>query len=444
MQYVKAYILGGMNKLMNKRQILILSVLSILTATLALCMWAAGLFDTAVPAGGSEAPVWETVREARPSLNENIVWENRLGGTGEESLVAAFTYADRILVFGNTDSTDYDFSAGQGLRGFIAVLDEAGTTQTFYETDRITAVTLHEQGFLLALYAPARLRLIDFSLATVSETPLYSTQDERVLDIFPREDGYTVVTAINETDSGADSLRVVEFDGAFRKLSSRLLARSAKIRYIDAFVYADKTVVAVNFDFGAVQCMSLIELAGGNPLYYDITAEGGYFACDVMPYGGGYAALILSDGSADILTVNANYTAAKRIYLNSAECTSGRLYAAGDRIYAYVHKEGDLSQLCELNANLDYIGIVPEANTFTAAHAYFMQGNYCNILCSAPGRTLVVSLGDEKRITSLRVETTACLWLKTPSAVLIVAEAQAGEDCSGQIGGTDIAVLRLA
>lgn len=195
MQYVKAYILGGMNKLMNKRQILILSVLSILTATLALCMWAAGLFDTAVPAGGSEAPVWETVREARPSLNENIVWENRLGGTGEESLVAAFTYADRILVFGNTDSTDYDFSAGQGLRGFIAVLDEAGTTQTFYETDRITAVTLHEQGFLLALYAPARAAAHRLLARHGQRNAAVQYAGRARARHIPLEDGYTVVTA---------------------------------------------------------------------------------------------------------------------------------------------------------------------------------------------------------------------------------------------------------
>ena len=432
-----------MNKLLNKRQIIILSVMSIITATLALCMWAAGVFSASVPASGNEAQAWETSRDPRPSLNENILWETRIGGTGKESLLAAFSLDDRIVIFGNTESSDCDFAQGSGLRGFIATLSDKGVTESFCETAEITAVSLHDDGFLLGLANPVRLRLIDFDLAAVNETPLYGDENERVRDILLTDDGYTVITAVNDGETGADSLKIIKYDRSLKKISSRVLARSARIQYIDSFAFPDRTVVAVNFDFGAVQCMSLIVAATGSPLYYDITTEGGYRACDVIPYENGFAALILSDGNADILTVNEKYEAAKKIYLNSAECSSGKLFVSDENIYAYVHKQDDMSKLYTLDGALNYIGSVSQANTLTAAHAQYNRGEYTNLLCSSADKTVILSLGPTAQTLELKVETLKCLWLKTRDGLVIVAEALYGEDCGNQIGDADIALIRL-
>lgn len=432
-----------MTKLLNKKQALILSVLAAATLTLALCMWAAGIFDDqTAPVTASTA--WETVRDPRPSLNEHIAWETRLGGSGNEKLVGALCHDDKIVVFGNTDSTDCDFTERTGERGFIAVLSDSGRTERFLETDSIRTVTPHEQGYLLGIGGESpRLRLYDFDLGFVSETPLYGTMKEEIADVVLTDEGYTVVTTVENTATGSDAVRVIFYDRALNKRTNTLITRSAKLEYVGLFTYPTKTVVAVNFISGIVDCLTFVELKGGSPVFYDVNAEGGFTACDVIPYSDGYAALIRSGGKADILTVNANYTAAKRIYLSAAQCASGMLLPAEDALYAYLHKTGDMSQLCKLDANLNYVGSIAEANTLSGAHDFFSQGAYTNILCSAGSDTVIVSVGKEIQTVRLAVEVQNAQWLRTKKGLVIVAESLFGADCPGQLGGTDISVIRV-
>lgn len=74
-------------------------------------------------------PEYSTLRKPRPSLSDALELETNLGGSGNESLTAAYAYNGLIYVFGNTESDDYDMTGSSA--AFMAVLDEDLCTVRF-------------------------------------------------------------------------------------------------------------------------------------------------------------------------------------------------------------------------------------------------------------------------------------------------------------------------
>ena len=70
------------------------------------------------------------LRNPRIAPDPNLAWETNLGGSKNEEVVAVFGQKDFILIFGNTESDDYDFEdKGQG--AFLIKLGFDGTPQEY-------------------------------------------------------------------------------------------------------------------------------------------------------------------------------------------------------------------------------------------------------------------------------------------------------------------------
>ena len=73
-------------KILNKRQAIILIVLNSVAVIMAAILIFGGILQrTSQPAGGSPPAEWDVHRAPRASLNEHIVWETNLGGSGDET-----------------------------------------------------------------------------------------------------------------------------------------------------------------------------------------------------------------------------------------------------------------------------------------------------------------------------------------------------------------------
>lgn len=76
---------------------------------------------------------YQMPRKANLSLSPNISWENSIGGSGVDE-IKDVVILDNMYVFGETDSTDYDFNSTGGKDLFLAVLSQEGevlSTTTF-------------------------------------------------------------------------------------------------------------------------------------------------------------------------------------------------------------------------------------------------------------------------------------------------------------------------
>lgn len=434
-------------KYLGKRQAIILIVLNAAAIIMAAVLIFSGILKKDVfPAGGTPEE-WKSARDPRPSLNEHIKWETNFGGSDNETLTAVYRDGDDILIFGNTTSSSHDFGAlGEGEHGYIAKLSKDGKTQSFTPLEPMTAVTLHENGYLIALKNETAVMTVNAKGEILKKTAFGGVFSERIIDLKMTDSGYAAVVRIeNETVQRAE-LKVVCFDNALTVKSATALSRSSSLEYVDLFETSKGLILAANYVSELVNCLSFIEITG--VVYHEVTAEFGYRAVDVVPYGYGWAALIVDqNGFGNVLEIGSEYTKKSLRYLNVAKATEGTIVATGNYYYVYIHVAADVSILAVFDVKFDYLGLVDEAANLSGLYSFYLNGRYATFFGQTSAGTKVIS-ADGKSVSSsfmLSVQAANHRFVKTTAGPVLVAElTDKGADCGAHLGGSDIWVALLS
>ncbi|MBR2971261.1 MAG: hypothetical protein IKC48_05665 [Clostridia bacterium] len=182
---------------------------------------------------GEQPTPHQRVREATVSLDPSFAFSQTIGGSGDEQLVDVFYHGERLYIFGNTTSVDYDFDRSGA---FVAITDAYGKTLDFVSYEgKLVAVTLYEGGYLLAIdqsSTPIAIA-IDYDGREKKSLALPTVRAEVALDVKYVDGGYLFVTSLIQgiTDFTKLKLTILTPDLEFK--SSVVTDEVYSLDYVD-------------------------------------------------------------------------------------------------------------------------------------------------------------------------------------------------------------------
>ena len=431
---------------LHKNQLKVIAVLGAV-ALVMLCGVAYTLsrrLNSKVPASAIPAE-HEYSRDARVSANERILWENNFGGSGDDEVVAAFTEFGYIYVFGNTTSSDLDFSANLegGKRGFGARLSESGKTLEFTAFDfTVVKVIPTSSGFTVAGNdgSNAGIYLLTGSLVLEKSRTINSAHELNVRNLYVYDDRYYL---ISDSTDGILGLKTVVLDilsPSLELLRTKLFSRSYGLDFIDLMPYHGGYVLAA---YAYHQTAGFLTLARFDtltePAYVDLSLGYPYRPLSVMPLGEGYAAIYDREGKCEMLTVSSDFKRTSVRFLSDEE-NAGRkslLYAASP--YAYTG-----SELIELHSDGSKLGSV--AFKVEKITSYITSGN-ASIIAGIDGTHVKIAMISTQKSEVVTFELTspasAELMLFGDGIILASGTRAATPDCAGHFGGLDAFICKI-
>lgn len=182
---------------------------------------------------GDQAAAHQRLREATVSLDPSFAFSQTIGGSGDEQLVDVFFHGERLYIFGNTTSGDYDFDRSGA---FVAITDAYGKTLDFVSYEgRLVAVTLYEGGFLLAIdqsSAPIALA-IDYDGNQLKSYALPTVRAEVALDVKYVDGGYLFVTSMIQGITDFTKLKLTLLTPSLEFKSSVVTDEVYSLEYVD-------------------------------------------------------------------------------------------------------------------------------------------------------------------------------------------------------------------
>lgn len=331
---------------MSKTQTAIITVLNLIIAALIAVIWFMPFSNASASPGddgngetpGGDEPtvaVHEKLRDASAGAVSDIVRENRLMGSGDESVVSVYNRSDCTFILGNTTVADLDFDE---YGGFLCVLNAAGKILGFsYFGERIVCTADIGSGLLVA--GREWIYFADYS----GEITRVLQLSGAVADMFPLQN--STVAVLSQPNS--NSLLYEEYvvvDRTLKSGASTLITESANIEYFDSYIFGDKTVVsaAVGIDpaYGALSFYRFTVGGDASASYYGGTGETKVTPHAVVPYGSGYYALIEKGGMLHLVTVDYEFSQYREQALGFTANGKSRLIHFGGTYFACLMTDG--------------------------------------------------------------------------------------------------------
>lgn len=332
---------------LSKSQLAVMITLSVIIAAL-LCFifLMPGLGFSVTPPHGDNAddgngghggmPVHEKLRAPTPGKADGIVWETRLMGSGDETVMGVYNTQNGLYIFGNATVGDYDFDS---YGGFLCVTDADGRITEFkYFAGRMTAVSVTASGFAVATVSEAGTSAEKNAVYSVEGGEIVKKAEpvNTVIDILAVDD--TRVAAVTKISSNRIALTeyVTSGENWVRDRSTEI-SSAFGLDYFDCYIAGEEYVVAARTtslpQYDAVMFFSF--KAGGDPTVhtYGGSDENMLTPYAVMPYSGGYAVLAKRGGTATVVGVDYAFKSYRRDILDFA-ADDARLVFDGKRYYA--------------------------------------------------------------------------------------------------------------
>ncbi len=392
---------------------------------------------------------YKRTRSARISLSPALELETNIGGSDDETVVDAFTYKDKIYIFGNTTSIDYDMEASFD-RSFMAILDKDLATENFIflgdEGEKLAKVSIAEGGFLLALEKDSSiiLRLISPEGYEFVFTSAYTATAATVVDLELFDGKYGLVSSVVSAPLGKAKLFLQLFDYSLKLTYERMIDSPYSLAYIDCFelnnVYtvfftasSDLTVNA-----GAAVCSSRTE-----PEITYIDKGGNYRAFEAVPVSGGWAlSVIYEGGDGGILMIGSDFKKKNVLfgYETPVSCSlffSGGLFyvsfkSAGGRVTDAYDADFGQKRRVETYSVFDRIAYVLSGKDYSL----FFGSTETSLRVIGSSEICDLSFGDSS-VTPFKL-------LKSGDNLYAVSlTSGASADVGGHFGGTDVWLARL-
>lgn len=393
-------------------------------------------------------PEYSTLRKPRPSLSDALELETNLGGSGNESLTAAYAYNGLIYVFGNTESDDYDMT---GLSAaFMAVLDEDLCTVRFSPLgngEKLEAAIPGEGGFLTAFSSEGKitLRLYGFDGALLSAAAADSATDAKFGGIKLLDGKYALITELAHSPLEKTKLFLQVFDYSLSITYERIVSSPYSLSYLDCFETAGTFTLFFNSssDLSAQAGAALCSDADEPEITY-IDKGGNYRAFDAAPYAGGWVlSVIYQNGEGGIMLTGSDFKKQAVTFHGPSPSDSATLYYADGLYYAGFYGES-AQETVAYNADFtakrtltQFDGLKSVTDCLSGrGYALFAGHDGSAITVIGSAETCYLKLGSQN-------ESGAKL-IKSGNNVYVLAESsQTSADVGGNFGGTDIWLARL-
>ncbi|MCH5155042.1 MAG: hypothetical protein J1F69_00400 [Clostridiales bacterium] len=396
--------------------------------------------------GGKDVDVVATPHEKLrgPSSGKvkEISRETRLMGSGDESVVFAFSAGGVTYIFGNATVKDYDFDK---IGGFLCRMGSDGTILGFtYFDGKMTAAGVVEGGFGVATVTDAgeaTEKSVLYLVGDDGDSRELSELDGVAVDIKSFDSKKIVaVTAI-----GSGTLKLTEFTRAgngWAAGNSTRISKGLNMQYFGCYLSRDGYIICARaYSSPRYDALALFKFqAGGDAVayYYGGNDESMLRPYAVLPYGGGFMAVCSYGGEAAVVTVNSDMTLLNRAMLRF-EFTDATLTDVNGKYYAcFIDANGGVTYEIKENLSRNTIG-----GAFGARLSAVVNMDGPLFICTTDsavkftdGESVLASL-DVKQADIRRV-------IKTGhNEMLIVLSAKGGKALSSPTGGSDVYVIAV-
>lgn len=188
----------------------------------------------------------EKIRDAEICLEPSLIFSQTFGGSGNESIVKIFYNENCLYIFGNTDSSDYDFDKAGA---FLAIIGTNGKTQGFFSYDgELKAVTLYDGGFVMAIdrnSSPIAMA-VSYEGIEIASLAIPSGQAEIALDIKYIDTGYVFVAKTVQNITGFMRLKMTMLSRNLQFIGSLVTDEVYSLEYITTIDKGGELIVMAN------------------------------------------------------------------------------------------------------------------------------------------------------------------------------------------------------
>ena len=416
-------------------------------------------------------PPHNPFRGPRPAADPFLEWEINLGGSGDETVVAAFGLTEEIIIFGNTTSNDYDFES-TGAGAFAVLISFDGRPIAYFTFEGVLErVVPLDNGFLLCINTETESFLIETDALGIEirRIDLQRGPNERIIDVYidyfaeirtppgqPLELFHAVMEYTNPFD-GYKELRVHVLTDEFEDRFQRFFRRAQSLEYVAAYAHAggfylfanlrgfnESVLTFYNWTRGTFTETSFDNLILPLIPFYTVDA--------VIPAGlGRYISLIRTENNIPFL-IDSYQDFRRNVIrpLSNVPVRNVRLMAGANMFYVYEYQIGDRSVLWRFDHDDLRIADAGELREFTNLIALdtHIITRFGTLFC---GRTVdsVQIIGTNERGVNftrsfLSRNETINTMIETPRGLILIGESTGvGINVGGNFGGSDIWVSKL-
>lgn len=385
---------------------------------------------------------FDAYRSPRVGTEENIIWENNLGGSLQDEVISSFALTDTLIVFGNTYSSDYDFSndvinasdtengevesdesndtetsddesnttaSGESeYRGYAIIFSYDGIAQSYHIFDGfITKAVMYDDCFLLCHNDSPNsiISKVDFYCNVLSSLTVATSVNEIIIDVYidyfnsPISEPIHAVTEYTNQYTLYKEIKVVVINSDFTFGYERVFNRSASLEYVGAY----------SFSGGFYMFCNYIGYSGTFLTYYnwtktnfnedtranlEISGISDYYCYDIIPtQSSRYLAIIIAeDAGSYLIDCYQNFAYYNIIPLSTSNTAAVALFSDNDYYYAYTYSTSDISCFYIIDSNIMIVSQVAALSS--------IKNLYCHTIASS-GTFFTAQSGDNIMIFSI-------------------------------------------
>ena len=438
----------------------------ILFVTMFFLPWVNPAFADKTEPPETEVPVivlpHDPYRAPRPAADAKLAWEMNLGGSGTDSVLSAYETASGILIFGNTESTDYDF-ANQEKGCFVLLLGFNGKVINYaaYAGELKKTIAL-DDGFLLCVNSEIACDLIqtDALGIEIHRINLKSAPEDLLLDVYrdyfsaPDTEPYHAVVEYTNPNTGYKELRIHVLSYKLEERYKRWFTRAQSLNYIAGYSHRNGFYLFSNLTGYNTSTLTYYNWRKNSSSENDFDNLAmpliPKYTCDsIIPVDvGRYAALIRTEDNVPYLVDC--YQDFKRHALHDLGTVPAEktlLIADAELYYAYVYRTGDISAMYRFDQNLSVRDEVAGLKKLTGlyCHTVTTRGT---LFCGSTVNGIIVAGINQNGVSfestfSSQNETIRIVVETTDGLILIGESSAKGLNVGNNFGGTDIWVTKL-
>jgi len=407
--------------------------------------------------------VHDPLRSPRPAADSALAWETNLGGSGNETVVAAFETASGVLIFGNTESSDYDFK-DKTPGGFVILLGFNGKVVNYlmYEGE-IAKVYGLDDGFLLCVNSATEcllLRTDSLGIGT-GRVNLREAETEKIIDVYTdwfsanqESEPFHAVVEYQNPNTGYKELRVHALSDKLEERYKRWFSRSQSLEYVAAYSHPNGFFLLANIKGLNTSMLTYYNWRKNSSTENDfnnLTLQLiDRYTCEaVIPAGANrYAALIrTADNIPYFIDCNQDFTRHPIHELGAAPAEKVMLLSDNETVYVYVYRAGDISALFRFDETLAVIDEVAAFKKFSDLYCHTLTSRG-TLFCGRTVNGVTVAgvnqngVAWERAFNSQNETIRACI--ETNGGLILIGESTGkGYNVGGNFGGSDIWAAKL-
>ncbi len=439
---------ADMKAILNKKQLqtvmLLSAVIFILLCGVAYTVSTRTTTANTVPTN-PDKPAYTMLRDARVSANANVDWETNVGGSSDESPVSVLTKNNEIYIFGNTSSSDYDFSgleAGK-TRGFGARLSATGRTLSFTVFDFTVAKAIPTlAGFAVAGNegSAAGLYLLSDTLTVTGKTSMVPSQALTACGLYIFDNRYFLFAEARNEITDTTTLLLHIYTTGLTLEREKTFSHTYGLKLLDVMPYENGYILAADASFQDRGCLTVARFDTlTEPAYTDCNLGYKYTPTAFLPLGDGFAAACDNGGNCELLLLGHDLTKTDIRFLTKTPNANKKTIFFAGATYLYTGEK--LHQLSDDGRSVGTLDYAPESIlSFCANGAAAFAAGVQN------GKMSVALLGkDKSKILPFQTVgcTNAVLYAGADHLLFAADTHGVTQDCPALFGGGDVWVGKI-